>query len=232
LKHYALIEEPDSEAISSLGAQHIQAGRISYRETGKRILDFTLAALAVPPTLVIVLLIAVVMVVSGDRGPIFFGHKRIGKNGKTFRCWKIRSMVTDAEKKLRAHLDANPEAAAEWERDHKLENDPRITRFGAFLRATSLDELPNVWNVLKGDLSLVGPRPIVRAEVRKYGCNKRDYFSVRPGVTGLWQISGRNDITYRQRVLLDVEYIQNISMKLDLKVILATVGAVLNRTGK
>ncbi len=203
-----------------------------YRQGGKRIVDIVLVGPAIPVALLVVAFAAAVMRLSGDRGPVLFGHPRIGRNGKAFRCWKIRTMVPDADSRLRAHLARNPAAAAEWKRDHKLANDPRVTRFGRFLRRSSLDELPQLWNVLKGDMSLVGPRPIVRTEVRKYGPHRVPYFSVRPGVTGLWQISGRNDITYRERVKLDVAYINSMSLGTDLRVILGTFGAVLARTGK
>lgn len=172
------------------------------------------------------------MRVTKDTGPIFFVHRRIGKNGKVFRCWKIRSMVTDSEKRLREHLQSNPEAAEEWARDQKLTIDPRITRLGRFLRKTSFDELPQLWNILKGEMSLVGPRPIVRTEIQKYGQHRFSYFSVRPGLTGLWQVSGRNDISYEERVLLDTEYASKVSLLLDLKIIAWTVGVVIGRTGK
>ncbi len=203
-----------------------------YRQGGKRLLDIVLVSPAIPLALLVIAFVAIVMRLSGDRGPVLFGHPRIGRNGKAFRCWKIRSMVPDAENRLRAHLAKNPAAAEEWKRDQKLADDPRITRMGQFLRKSSLDELPQLWNVLRGDMSLVGPRPIVRTEVRKYGPHRFPYFSVRPGVTGLWQISGRNDISYRERVQLDVAYINRMSLWTDLRVILGTFGAVLGRTGK
>lgn len=232
LTRFAWIEETDAEAVAPFADSKKRSSRSFYPKLGKRALDLVLSIIAAPLALAIVVVVAVLMFLSGDRGPVLFGHKRVGKDAEEFRCWKIRSMVTNAQEKLQAHLEANPDAAAEWKRDHKLENDPRITRFGQFLRKTSLDEVPQLWNVIKGDMSLVGPRPIVEAEVEKYGVYQRDYFSVRPGVTGLWQISGRNDISYDERVALDVKYTKIVSFKVDVKAIIATVSAVLNTTGK
>lgn len=201
-----------------------------YSRSGKRIFDI-LFALFLLPVLVPVILI-LWGIVRLDGGPGFFGHTRVGRNGKLFKCWKVRSMVVDAESRLQAHLDANPEAAAEWERDHKLTSDPRISRLGRFLRKTSLDELPQIWNVLKGEMSFVGPRPIVTKELPKYGSNASAYLAQRPGITGLWQISGRNDISYDERVALDVAYLYRRSFFKDLKIILRTGAAVLGRTGR
>lgn len=167
-----------------------------------------------------------------DGGPGFFGHRRIGRNGKVFRCWKIRSMVVDAETKLEQYLRDNPEAAEEWKRDFKLTNDPRITRLGNFLRKSSLDELPQIWNVLVGEMSFVGPRPVIRAEMRKYGQGRTAYLTMRPGITGLWQVSGRNDVSYDERVRLDIQYLSEASFLTDMRILAATAGAVLNRTGK
>lgn len=180
----------------------------------------------------IISIVAATMFVTGDRGSIFFGHRRIGKNGKVFKCWKIRTMVVGAEQKLIKYLAENPEAAEEWKRDHKLENDPRITKLGAFLRRTSLDEFPQLWNVLRGEMSLVGPRPIVRSELHKYGEHRTSYMSMKPGVTGLWQVSGRNDISYDERVGLDVQYLSSISIAEDMTILLKTAKAVLARTEK
>ena len=146
-----------------------------------------------------------------DGGPEFFGHVRVGKDGVPFRCWKVRTMVVDAQEKLEAHLKCNPEAAKEWTQDHKLSNDPRITRYGNVLRRTSLDELPQILNVIKGEMSFVGPRPIVEDELVRYGPFKGTYLSMRPGITGLWQVSGRDDISYDERVDLDLIYSRDIS---------------------
>jgi lipopolysaccharide/colanic/teichoic acid biosynthesis glycosyltransferase len=166
-----------------------------------------------------------------DGGPVLFAHRRIGRDGRSFRCLKFRSMATDAEARLADLLARDPQARAEWEQDHKLRNDPRVTRLGEFLRKSSLDELPQLFNVLRGEMSLVGPRPIVEAEIAKYGRRFPQYCAVKPGITGLWQISGRNDTSYRTRVALDCLYAERRSLLLDAKVLAATVPAVLMRRG-
>jgi lipopolysaccharide/colanic/teichoic acid biosynthesis glycosyltransferase len=178
-----------------------------------------------------IMLLVAVAVYAQDGGPILFAHRRIGLNGRTFYCLKFRSMAVDAEERLAAVLASDPAARAEWERDHKLRKDPRVTRLGAFLRKTSLDELPQLFNVLRGEMSLVGPRPIVEAEVAKYGRRFRAYCAVKPGITGLWQVSGRNDTSYRTRVALDCVYAKRRSFGLDAYIIAATVPAVLLRKG-
>ncbi|WP_068468406.1 sugar transferase [Candidatus Protochlamydia phocaeensis] len=166
-------------------------------------------------------------------GKIIYSHERIGRGGKPFRCYKFRSMYSDADKRLKEILASNPQLREEWERSFKLKNDPRITPFGAFLRKTSLDELPQFWNVLKGDLSIVGPRPVVKAEVEKYlGPKAYKILSIRPGLTGLWQVSGRSDINcYQKRIQLDEQYVDNRSFFLDLKLIFKTIPAMLFSRG-
>ena len=159
-------------------------------------------------------------------GPVFFGHVRIGRRGQRFTAWKFRSMVCNGADVLRAHLAADPVAADEWARDHKLKRDPRVTRIGALLRRTSLDELPQLWNVLRGDMSLVGPRPIVDEEIAKYGKCYATYKSVRPGITGLWQVSGRNDTTYGERLQFDEYYVRNWSPWLDMNLLARTATAL------
>ncbi|MEB3417447.1 sugar transferase [Salipiger manganoxidans] len=201
-----------------------------YTRFGKRALDLTLAIAMLPLLLPVITVLW--LLTRRDGGPGFFGHRRVGRNGKSFRCWKIRTMVVDAEAKLQQHLADNPEAAAEWARDHKLTNDPRITRIGNFLRRTSLDELPQIWNVLKGEMSFVGPRPVTRVEMKKYGFYRTAYLSMRPGITGLWQVSGRNDVSYDERVRMDVQYLSDASLANDLKLILGTGMAVLGSTGR
>jgi exopolysaccharide production protein ExoY len=166
-----------------------------------------------------------------DRGPIIFAHRRIGKDGRKFPCLKFRSMAVDAQARLQDLLARDPQAREEWERDHKLRNDPRVTKLGAFLRKTSLDELPQLINVIRGDMDVVGPRPIVDDEIAKYGSRFKHYCSVNPGITGLWQVSGRNDTSYRSRVAMDCVYARSKSIGLDLKVMVATVPAVLLRKG-
>lgn len=217
---------------SEITRQRSETAFFSYRNIGKRVFDVLFALLILPVVLLVIVVVGPVMIFSGEGSNFFFGHRRVGQNGRVFKCWKIRTMVKDAETKLRKHLAENPEAAAQWARDHKLDNDPRITRMGNFLRKTSLDELPQIWNVLRGEMSFVGPRPIVRMELHKYGAVRTAYTSVRPGVTGLWQVSGRNDISYAERVALDLDYVKNINFLTDLKLIAMTILVVVCPTGR
>lgn len=166
-----------------------------------------------------------------EGGDVIFSHERIGRNGKPFKCLKFRTMVPDAKERLEALLASDPEARAEWERDHKLTRDPRITRLGAFLRKTSLDELPQFFNVLKGEMSLVGPRPITAEECKKYGDSYELYIRYRPGITGIWQVSGRNDISYPARVALDSQYALNQSIYFDIVILLRTFGVIASGVG-
>ena len=164
-------------------------------------------------------------------GPILYGQIRIGQNGESFKAWKFRSMAKNADRTLESYLDAHPELRQSWERDHKLRNDPRITRVGRFLRQTSLDELPQLWNILRGEMSLVGPRPIVDEEIQRYGEKFGLYTKVTPGLTGLWQVSGRNNLTYEERVSLDAYYVRNWSVWLDLHILIRTVWVVISGEG-
>ncbi|RQR49233.1 undecaprenyl-phosphate galactose phosphotransferase WbaP [Burkholderia sp. Bp9126] len=172
-----------------------------------------------------------IVLVAKDGGSAFYGHTRIGQNGKKFKCLKFRSMVLDADKVLRELLERDPVAQAEWERDFKLKNDVRITPIGALLRKTSLDELPQLWNVLRGDMSLVGPRPVVEKEIQRYGDDAAYYLLAKPGMTGLWQVSGRNDTDYARRVFLDAWYVRNWSLWGDIAILFKTIGVVLCRNG-
>jgi lipopolysaccharide/colanic/teichoic acid biosynthesis glycosyltransferase len=178
-----------------------------------------------------VLLVAMIIIWAQDGGPMIFAHRRVGRNGQAFYCLKLRSMRMDAAEQLAHILATDPAARAEWERDQKLRNDPRITKIGRFLRRSSIDEFPQLWNVLKGEMSLVGPRPIVPAEVARYGRRFQDYARVRPGITGLWQVSGRNDTSYRRRVALDVMYSRSYSAVLYFKILFMTIPAVLFSRG-
>jgi undecaprenyl-phosphate galactose phosphotransferase len=200
------------------------AGRFS-----KRLFDIVSTALLI--ALLSPLLLVIAWLARRDGGPVVFGHRRIGAYGQTFKCWKFRTMVPNAEHVLRELLATDPSARAEWERDFKLKNDPRITPVGRFLRVTSLDELPQLFNVLAGDMSLVGPRPIVADEVKRYGAAFHDYARCRPGITGVWQISGRNDVGYRERVELDQNYSRHWSFMRDLAVLFRTPFAVFRRSG-
>lgn len=201
-----------------------------YARWGKTLFDIALGLMLLPVLLPVIAILCAVVALDG--GLPIFGHKRIGKSGREFRCWKIRTMVVDAQERLQDHLADNPEAAAEWQLNFKLENDPRITRVGRFLRKSSLDELPQLFNVFCGQMSFVGPRPIVRDELRRYGLPQHLYMSMRPGVTGLWQVSGRNDVAYDQRVAMDVQYARNVSLTEDVRIVAKTATSVIGLTGK
>jgi Undecaprenyl-phosphate galactose phosphotransferase WbaP len=196
----------------------------------KRFLDLIVAVTSLAISFPLLIAIAATIKLSGP-GPIFYGHTRIGRHGRQFKAWKFRTMHLNGDEILRGHLERLPEAKAEWERDHKLRDDPRVTWFGKLLRKASLDELPQIWNVLRGDMSIVGPRPIVVAEIDRYGEVFRQYTSVKPGITGLWQVSGRSNLSYQDRVSLDQFYIRHWSPWLDIYILAKTVVALLNRDG-
>jgi exopolysaccharide production protein ExoY len=177
------------------------------------------------------LFVAVAALVATDGGPIFFRHKRIGLGGNSFGCLKFRTMVVDAESLLTEYLSHHPKAAKEWERDQKFAFDPRVTAIGRALRESSLDEFPQLINVLKGEMSLVGPRPVTAPELERYGSYLSHYKSVRPGMTGLWQVSGRSDLSYEKRIALDVEYVENWHLLLDARILLRTPRVIMNRVG-
>jgi len=208
-------------------ASHSRQVRLALKR-GIDIVGALLSLLILAPILP---LLAVALWLNG--GPLLYGHTRIGSNNRPFKCLKFRTMLVDADKTLAQHLTTNPSAAEEWARQRKLSRDPRITRIGAILRRTSLDELPQLINVLRGEMSLVGPRPVVREELEDhYGSIGRVVYSaMRPGITGLWQISGRSDTTYGERVTMDIAYGSSWSLFLDLKILLRTVPAVLARRG-
>lgn len=170
-------------------------------------------------------------VLKEDDGPLFYEHLRYGKDGKKFRIYKFRSMCIDADKRLKEYLEQNEEARIEFEENHKLKDDPRITKLGKFIRKTSIDELPQFINVLKGDMSLIGPRPIVDGEIEKYGENKDKFLSVRPGLTGYWAANGRSDITYEERMKMELYYVDNISFKLDIQIFFKTIISVIKKEG-
>jgi Undecaprenyl-phosphate galactose phosphotransferase WbaP len=196
----------------------------------KRFIDLTLVILGGLVILPFLLLIALLVKISSP-GPALYGHKRLGLNGKHFKAYKFRSMVMDADKKLQALLDSDPKLKKEWEASHKLKNDPRITLIGKFLRRTSFDEFPQLINILKGEMSLVGPRPVTDPEIEKYGENAHRVLTVRPGLTGLWQVSGRSDTDYAERVSYDLYYLQNWSAWLDLWILYRTMGVMVKGRG-
>lgn len=204
-------------------------GKASEGLSLKRCVDVVGAMLALiffAPTMII---IYALLMVSG--GSPIFAHLRVGKNGELFLCYKFRSMVNDASKVLAEYLESNAAAREEWDRTFKLTCDPRISRIGNFLRRTSMDELPQLFNVLRGEMSLVGPRPIVPSEIVRYSDKIRAYYRCRPGITGLWQVSGRNDVTYDKRVQLDVVYARKQSIWLDVAILFRTVRVVIGGRG-
>ena len=195
-----------------------------------RMLDIVVASLAIIWLMPLLVLVAL-LVKSSDGKQILFAQPRIGRGGKMFRCLKFRTIVVDAEARLAELLENDPVARAEWALDHKLKNDPRIIPLGGFLRKWSLDELPQFFNVLRGDMSIVGPRPIVASEASRYGRYITTYHKNRPGITGLWQISGRNDVSYRRRIACDVVYTRSRSLLTDMRIIVMTAVVVLNARG-
>lgn len=196
----------------------------------KRAVDLLLV-LAIAPIVVPVVLCLAFLVQISSPGPIFYGHRRIGRNGRPIRVWKLRTMVQNADRVLQEYLARHPEMRAEWELNHKLLEDPRVTVIGRFLRRTSLDELPQLWSVFVGDMSLVGPRPIVGEEVQKYREIFPLYLRVVPGITGLWQVSGRNNLSYEQRVALDARYVEERSPWGDLRILMRTAVVLVTRDG-
>jgi Undecaprenyl-phosphate galactose phosphotransferase WbaP len=218
----------DFDGILGLEERHYELNVIEDLQV--RILDLLLIFSAIP-ILVPLFLCIIAAIKLNSKGRAFYRQTRIGKRGRKFKVVKFRTMVEDADKVLAKYLKENPELLAEWKADHKLKHDPRITRIGNILRKTSLDELPQLWNVLKGEMSLVGPRPIVSEEIERYGDQFKYYAQVPPGITGLWQVSGRNDVTYQQRVQLDEYYVRNRSIWLNLHIIIRTTLAVIRQHG-
>ena len=203
---------------------------LSVPDLGIRALDILIAVcglLVLGPLLVLV----AGSIYLTDRGSPVFAHQRLGKGGRSFGCLKFRTMVMDSQHKLDALLASDPNARAEWERDHKLRNDPRVTRLGRFYRKSSIDELPQLVNVLRGEMSIVGPRPIVNAERARYGRHFASYCSVTPGITGIWQVCGRNDVSYRRRIACDVLYARSRSLRRNIGIIAMTIPAVLKSQG-
>lgn len=215
---------------STLIARGILDRRLISKSRVARILDLTLILFAAPYVLLAFIVIAL-LIKWDSPGPVFYYQTRIGRFGRKFRIYKFRTMVQNADQVLQNYLDNSPELRIEWLANHKLRQDPRVTRMGSLLRKLSLDELPQLWNIITGDMGLVGPRPIVDAEIEKYGKCFDLYIKVRPGLTGLWQVSGRNDTTYKRRVELDEYYICNRSLLLDLQILWRTVFVVVRKDG-
>lgn len=197
----------------------------------KRLFDIIVALIGCIALLPLMLIVKLCNVISGDLNPIFYKQKRIGKNGKFIYIYKFRSMVPNADEILKELLEKSPERKKEWEENQKFEHDPRITKIGNILRKTSLDEVPQMINVLKGDMSLIGPRPLIEGELDLHNGNHELYESVRPGITGWWACNGRSATTYEERLKLEYYYVQNMSLKLDIKCIIKTVLAVIKKDG-
>jgi exopolysaccharide production protein ExoY len=189
------------------------------------------SALVVIALVLPLLLLIAFRIWRSDGAPLTFGHYRVGQRGQQFKCLKFRTMVRDAPERLAHLLKTDPQARAEWERDHKLRHDPRVMPFGDFLRKTSLDELPQLFNILRGEMHFVGPRPVTLSELRRYGPRKRHYMSVKPGLTGLWQVSGRNNTTYAQRVEFDSDYVERRTPWFDWWILFRTIKVVITRDG-
>lgn len=198
-----------------------------YRRYIKRALDVTAIVLAAP--FVVPLVATLAFAVSRDGSKPFYSQQRVGRHGRAFRMWKLRSMVPDADERMEQYLAENPAARAEWDETQKLKNDPRVTPFGRFLRKSSLDELPQLWNVFTGDMSLVGPRPMMLNQQALYP--GMAYYALRPGITGYWQTAGRNRTTFEARADYDAEYEAGLSLVTDLNILVRTVGVVMNGTG-
>lgn len=211
----------------ALATQHSVSRSGFYRSFVKRLIDVAAVLAFAPIVLPFVVFLGILVALDG-RNP-FYSQKRVGRDGKIFTMWKLRTMVPNAETKLQAHLDTNPDARAEWDDMQKLSCDPRITRLGRVLRKTSLDELPQLWNVFAGDMSLVGPRPMLPEQQRLYP--GAAYYEMRPGITGYWQISDRNQTTFAARASYDNQYYRDVSLTTDLSVLTSTIAVVLRGTG-
>lgn len=223
---------------SKIGSDPVSSGHVTsdsadqsksriYEAYLKRLVDITMVVVFLPVVLPLVLLAA--LIINRDGAPAFYGQPRVGRNGKIFTCWKLRTMVADAEERLARYLEKNPAARSEWDSTQKLKSDPRITRVGRFLRKTSLDELPQIYNVLVGDMSLVGPRPMMPEQREIYPGTA--YFTLRPGITGLWQISDRNNCTFADRATFDTRYAHQMSFALDTNILARTISVVFRATG-
>jgi Undecaprenyl-phosphate galactose phosphotransferase WbaP len=226
---YSYAESAASPSKRSQRASHAPSEYFRYRVV-KRVCEVVLVLISLPVMLLILAFVAALVKLSSP-GPVFYSHRRIRKGGAFFSMWKFRTMCVNSAEVLDQYLAKHPKARAEWNKTHKLRKDPRITRIGSFLRRYSLDELPQLWNVLAGQMSLVGPRPIVAAEVEKYGDCFDCYCRVKPGLTGLWQVSGRSALSYDERVALDCKYVEQWSLGRDVKILAKTFSSVVNQDG-
>ena len=217
----AISTAPEARGLSPLQPRGV------YRNVFKRVIDVTAIILAAPVVVPVVLALAVA--IARDGGQPFYTQMRVGKGGRRFKMWKLRSMICDADDRMEEYLASNPQARLEWDSTQKLKADPRITRFGQFLRKSSLDELPQLWNVLVGEMSLVGPRPMMINQQHMYPGTA--YFALRPGITGYWQTAGRNRTTFEARAEYDTAYEAELSLAADLRILVQTVGVVVKATG-
>jgi Undecaprenyl-phosphate galactose phosphotransferase WbaP len=228
----SILEEKITDNIRIFQKSETKTNRKILYKVLKRIIDIIgalVGTVILIPTTVIIYLARKIS--KEDNGPLFYEQLRYGKNGKVFRLYKYRSMCIGADKKLKEYLENNEEAKKEFEKTHKLQNDPRITKIGDFLRKTSLDELPQMINILKGDMSLVGPRPVIEKEVEEYGENKERFLSVKPGLTGYWQVNGRSNTTFKERMEMELYYVDNRSLWLDIKIFFKTFITVFKKEG-
>ena len=226
---YSYTETVSLPVIKSRQINRAPSDLFRYRVL-KRFIDIILVLVSAPVMLLLLGIVAAMVMLSSP-GPILYSHRRIRKNGAFFSMWKFRTMCLNSAEVLEEYLASHPKARTEWNKTHKLRNDPRITPIGAFLRRYSLDELPQLWNVLTGQMSLVGPRPIVAAEVEKYGDYFDCYCRVKPGLTGLWQVSGRSELSYDARVALDCDYVNRWTLRRDSVILLKTFSTVLKQDG-
>ena len=197
----------------------------------KRIVDVIASLFGMVALIPLTIGIYIANIIVGDKGPVFYTHERLGKDGKKFGMYKFRTMCVDADQKLKELLEKDEDARREWEENRKLKNDPRITKVGKILRKTSLDEVPQFINVLKGDMSLVGPRAVVDDEIEKFGFLKNKVLSVKPGITGYWAANGRSNTTYEERVAMEAKYVDEFSIFMDIKILFKTVSSVLKKEG-
>ena len=201
-----------------------------YARFGKRALDLLIVVMVAPIAIPLIAILSAIVAL--EIGRPLFAHNRLGQGGRSFGCLKIRTMFLDADARLMRLFLEHPEREAEWKANYKLTNDPRVTRIGRFLRRTSLDELPQLWNVLRGDMSLVGPRPVTEPEIVLYGRQAEAYFAVRPGLTGLWQVSGRNALSFYDRAKLDAHYVMTMGFRRDLGILARTLRVMANLSGR
>lgn len=217
-------------AVKAFSPDPARCPRSVYAGVGKRVFDLSLTIMMLP--MIAIILLVVMPLVVRDGGPFIYRHPRVGRGGKVFDCLKIRTMRTDSAKQLSDLLNSDPEAAREWAETQKLHNDPRITRIGHILRKTSIDELPQLWNVIRGDMSLIGPRPVTVEEIERYGDFRDDYICVRPGITGLWQIApSRYEMTYDERVEVDVSYARSVTFWGDVRILRGTIAWAMKPNG-